>query len=175
VFVSRPIAMFLARFVLVAVALGMLISPFSVASVARGDDDPTPFSTADWPSHDWRSPGFVAAVDGMLTIDADDPTASWVRVDLDAESIDTGLPARDESLRSSDFLAAVEFPVIRFESTDVTPVAAGRLRVDGDLYVRDRVGPLTLTARLDHASARHQGVHAWLGLDAGPLDQRVGG
>ncbi len=58
--------MFLARFVLVAVALGMLISPFSVASVARGDDDPTPFSTADWPSHDWRSPGFVAAVDGML-------------------------------------------------------------------------------------------------------------
>jgi hypothetical protein len=58
--------MFLVRFVLVAVALGIFIAPFGLAPVARGDDDSPPFTTADWPSHDWRSPGFVAAIDGML-------------------------------------------------------------------------------------------------------------
>ncbi|HYU18770.1 MAG TPA: hypothetical protein VEQ11_08740 [Chloroflexota bacterium] len=33
---------------------------------AAGGGDTEPFNPADWPSHDWRSPGFVAVVDGQI-------------------------------------------------------------------------------------------------------------
>ena len=65
---ARPVALFLVRLALVVAVLGSLIAPFG--PVAWGDDDSasstSTFSTDDWPSHDWRSPGFVGAVDGTL-------------------------------------------------------------------------------------------------------------
>ena len=66
---NRPLVRFLLRFVLAALALGVLVGPFQVAF---GDDDPAAtddskaISYQDWPNHDWRSPGFVGVVDGEM-------------------------------------------------------------------------------------------------------------
>ncbi len=66
--VSRPLALFALRLTLVTVAFSLLLAPFKVAF---GDDDAPAddsesIAYADWPEHDWRSPGFVGVVDGVM-------------------------------------------------------------------------------------------------------------
>jgi hypothetical protein len=51
------------RILIVFVALASLATPLDAA--VGGEADP-PFDPADWPSHDWRSPGFVGIVDGQM-------------------------------------------------------------------------------------------------------------
>jgi hypothetical protein len=64
--VSRSTATFAIRLTLAVVAIGLLIAPLQVAFGDDGDDDEQAIAYADWPSHDWRSPGFVGVVDGIL-------------------------------------------------------------------------------------------------------------
>jgi len=92
--------------------------------------------------------GYLAAIGGELVVDAFDPLDSCVRVDLDATSLDTGSAERDELLRGPDFLDVARFPVITFESTDVSEVEPTLYVVWGDLYLKDLVGELPLQTRL---------------------------
>jgi polyisoprenoid-binding protein YceI len=92
--------------------------------------------------------GRFNAIDGELAIDELDPLSSWVRIDLDASSFATGVAERDDVLCGPDFLDAAQFPVIRFESTAVDEIAAGRFVVNGDLYVKNLVSDVELECRL---------------------------
>lgn len=58
-----------------------------------------------------------------------------VSVRIEAASIDTHEPKRDEHLRSADFFDTEQFPAITFESTRVERVSSDRLRVLGDLTI----------------------------------------
>lgn len=89
----------------------------------------------------------IPAESGQLIVNRKDPLASWVRVDLCAGLISTGLAARDEALRGPEVLDCANHPWIRFESTATEVVGEGRWQVDGDLYVQGRIAPLALTAR----------------------------
>jgi hypothetical protein len=64
--VSRPLALFALRFTLAVFALAALIGPFQVAFGDDAENDRKAVSYADWPNHDWRSPGFVGVVDGVM-------------------------------------------------------------------------------------------------------------
>ncbi len=44
---------------------------------------------------------------------------SVVEATIDASSIDTGTPQRDEHLRSADFFDVEKFPELRFRSTRI--------------------------------------------------------
>ena len=81
---------------------------------------------------------------GSLYVDADDPTRSRARVEIQATSIDSRNPDRDAHLRSNDFLAMDEYPTITFESTAITPVDDETFRVDGDLTIRGVTKPVSL-------------------------------
>ena len=48
------------------------------------------------------------------------PGGSRIELTIDAGSVDTGCPARDNHLRSADFFGADEHPLVRFTSTRVT-------------------------------------------------------
>src|SRR5262245_48096693 len=74
---------------------------------------------------------------GAIQLDDTDPAKSWVEVTIDAGSIDTGTAQRDNHLRSADFFAVESFPELRFRSTRVEDAGGGRLRVIGDLTIRD--------------------------------------
>jgi len=76
---------------------------------------------------------FAAAIE-----DGEQQTLRRVTVTVDATSVDTGEPKRDEHLRSADFLDAEHYPQIRFASTSVTAQGGGRYRVAGDLTIRDQ-------------------------------------
>lgn len=63
--------------------------------------------------------GYFKVWSGTLITDEADPAASRVEVEIDAASIDTRDPQRDEHLRSADFLDVAKYPKITFRSTKV--------------------------------------------------------
>ncbi|PZA07584.1 MULTISPECIES: YceI family protein [unclassified Meiothermus] len=65
---------------------------------------------------------------------------------IDAKSIATGDPQRDNHLRSADFLHAEQYPEIRFASTQIEPLGGNRYRIQGNLTIRDVTKPVTLEA-----------------------------
>jgi len=72
-----------------------------------------------------------------LALDTADLSRSAVEVDIEAASIDTGVADRDAHLRSPDFLDAGKHPSLRYRSRRVEVVSPERLRVVGDLTIRD--------------------------------------
>ncbi len=80
---------------------------------------------------------------GSLQLDPVDPTKSHVEVQIDAASIDTKEPKRDEHLRSADFLDAANFPHLTFKSTRVER-DGDDLAVDGELTIHGVTRPVHL-------------------------------
>jgi polyisoprenoid-binding protein YceI len=68
-----------------------------------------------------------------------------LNVVIDASSIDTGVAARDEHLRSADFLDVATYPEIAFKTTAVRSPADGELRLVGDLTIKG----VTKSVKLD--------------------------
>lgn len=77
----------------------------------------------------------------------DNPTLSSVEVEIATASVNTGVGARDDHLRSADFLDVTSHPKLRFTSTSVEP---GRrrnsFRVHGDLELHGCSRPVVLAA-----------------------------
>jgi polyisoprenoid-binding protein YceI len=69
--------------------------------------------------------------------DNTDPASASVEVTIAAASIATGDIEQAAYLRSGDFLDVARYPTISFTSTRVEWMAKGRLRVTGDLTIRD--------------------------------------
>src|SRR3954452_24014636 len=63
--------------------------------------------------------GEFRQVAGRVVIDEVDVTRSTIEVTIDASSIDTHDPKRDEHLRSADFFDTAKYPTLTFKSTRV--------------------------------------------------------
>src|SRR4026208_774575 len=81
--------------------------------------------------------GRFAKYTGKLNLDESDLTRSVVEATIDASSIDTGTPQRDDHLRSPDFFDVEQFPELRFRSTRVEKIDDAHYRVTGELTLRD--------------------------------------
>lgn len=90
--------------------------------------------------------GRFGDVMGTIVFDQERPERSSVRTTVAAASIDTRNEARDEHLRSADFLDAASFPLLTFESTSVTPRGRGGALITGDLTIRGTTRQVTLDA-----------------------------
>ncbi len=80
--------------------------------------------------------GEFGKVSGNVVLDPSDLTKSTVEVIVDATTIDTREPQRDEHLRSADFFDVANHPAITFRSKQITAAGAGRFKVTGDLTIR---------------------------------------
>ncbi|MFG2793974.1 YceI family protein [Streptomyces sp. NPDC048419] len=89
--------------------------------------------------------------EGSAHLDAGAPSRSGARLTIQARSIRTHHQKRDDHLRSGDFLAADDHPVITFESTGVERVADTDFDVTGGLTVRGVTRPVTVRLRLTGA------------------------
>ncbi|HUR81385.1 MAG TPA: YceI family protein [Thermoanaerobaculia bacterium] len=78
------------------------------------------------------------------TLDRADPARSSVEFNIQAASIDTGEPPRDEHLRSPDFFEAAKYPTISFKSSVVTPKGPTQFDVTGDLTMHGVTKRVTL-------------------------------
>jgi polyisoprenoid-binding protein YceI len=101
--------------------------------------------------------GTIAIEDASVDFDEEHPERSSVEVRLSAASVDTGQAARDQHLRSADFLDAETFPFLTFRSTSVKPVGDGEFVLNGDLTIRDVTRPVELEAELGGIVANLQG------------------
>ena len=90
--------------------------------------------------------GRFADVIGTIHFDQEHPERSSVQVTISAGSIDTRNELRDEHLRSGDFLDAANYPVLTFQSTQVTPRGRGSALITGDLTIRGTTRQVTLDA-----------------------------
>jgi len=88
--------------------------------------------------------GHFAEVSSVADIDPDQPEASSVEVTVQASSIRTHNEARDNDLRSSNFLEIDKFPTITFKSTSVVPVGTDQYTLNGDLTIKGTTRPVAL-------------------------------
>jgi polyisoprenoid-binding protein YceI len=86
---------------------------------------------------------------GSAYVDPDHPDTPQVEVTIDAASIDTREPRRDEHLRSPDFLHAAEHPTITFRGRRVEGDITGGFRLVGDLTIRGITREVALKAKFE--------------------------
>jgi polyisoprenoid-binding protein YceI len=80
--------------------------------------------------------GRFDGVDGTIRYDPKDPSASSVEMTVDAKSVNTNNPNRDNDLRSDHFFDTERCPTLTFKSTKVAAKDASHLDVTGDLTMR---------------------------------------
>ncbi len=85
---------------------------------------------------------------GEASVDAKNPGRSFVNFTIQSASVDTGIKARDEHLRTPDFLDVARYPTIVFESSKVEKrgrgyQATGKLTLHG--VTRQISFPFTIT------------------------------
>ena len=88
--------------------------------------------------------GHFAAFSGGARIDGDNPANSELWIDIDASSVQTGVEARDNHLRSADFWDAETNPKITFRSTSVK-VEDDDIVTVGDLTIKGISHPVEIT------------------------------
>lgn len=89
--------------------------------------------------------------EGKLVYDADDVSKSSVEVTLPLSALDSFVPKLDEHLKGADFFDAAKFPNATFKSTQVESTGPNKLRVTGDLTVKDQTKPVVLDVTLNGA------------------------
>ncbi len=90
--------------------------------------------------------GWLRDLSGKIEV-ADPIERSTVDVEIQAESVDTGIKMRDDHLRSADFLDVANYPVIRYRSGNVTPQGDDRWVLNGELTITSisRAVPVSMT------------------------------
>lgn len=89
--------------------------------------------------------GRFAGVEGYILADPSDLTTAQAEVTIDATSVDTREPQRDEHLRSPDFFDAASFPKITFKSREIRRKGQDEYEMTGDLTIRGVTRPVTLS------------------------------
>jgi polyisoprenoid-binding protein YceI len=81
---------------------------------------------------------------GTIQVDRAKPETSSVEFTIQAASIDTNEPKRDEHLKSPDFFDVASHPTISFKSTSVKPAGKDTYEVTGNLTMRGVTKQVTL-------------------------------
>ncbi len=91
-----------------------------------------------------RVRGRFADFEGTIEFDEADPTRSSVDVTIQAASVDTNEPTRDNHLRSADFFGVDEHKTLTFKSTAITRTGSDTFDVAGNLTIHGVTRPVVL-------------------------------
>ena len=94
---------------------------------------------------------------GRIKLDLDRPDNAAVEVEIDADSINTGIGARDTHLRSADFFDVERYPKATFRSTSIES-NGGRFVIAGELTIRGITRSLSLRAKYLGSGINPSGV-----------------
>jgi polyisoprenoid-binding protein YceI len=104
--------------------------------------------------------GVFGEVAGTISLDEENPENSSVEATIDVYSLDTGRQKRDEDLLEREgFLEAERFPQITFQSTQVELSDSDRMKVYGNLTMRDVTREVMLDVRYKDHSVDAAGAH----------------
>jgi polyisoprenoid-binding protein YceI len=88
--------------------------------------------------------GEFTNIGGSALIDPSNPSNSSIEVTIQAASLSTREPQRDEHLRSSDFFDVAKYPTLTFRSRRVEPKGAEFFKLVGDLTIHGVTKEVTL-------------------------------
>jgi polyisoprenoid-binding protein YceI len=91
--------------------------------------------------------GCFKNIEGTMEFDPADPVNSSVEVEINAASLWSGDPDRDDHLRHSDFLDTENYPKITFKGNEVQLMSHHDFKVTGDLTIRGVTHKVTLDVR----------------------------
>jgi polyisoprenoid-binding protein YceI len=80
--------------------------------------------------------GEFTKLSGSALLNPADLAKSKVEVTIEAASINTREPQRDEHLRSADFLDVANYPALTFRSKRIEALGADNFKLTGDLTIR---------------------------------------
>ncbi|WP_058835634.1 YceI family protein [Luteimonas abyssi] len=149
----------------------------SVLAVAAGAAFAAPVTYELDPTHtdviaQWSHFGFsnpiahFGEVDGRIVYDADNVAASSVEVVLPMSGLNSHVQAFDEHLKNDDFFDVANYPQATFKSTSVEAAGEGRLKVTGDLTIKDNTHPVVLDVTLNKVGPHPMTQAPTIGFDA---------
>ena len=98
--------------------------------------------------------------------DAENVSASSVQVTLPLSGLNSFVADFDAHLRSGDFFDAEKYPAATFKSTKVESAGKGKLKVTGNLTIKDITKPVVLDVTLNKAGEQPMAKRAAIGFDA---------
>lgn len=133
------------RMLLAAAALFALAAP-AQAEPRDYRIDPEHFSIVFNAVHIGYAPtwGLFLKGAGSFTFDEETRTLSRLKVEIETGSVFSNNQARDEHLRSPDFLDAKAHPLATFVMSEARPTGERTGKVTGDLTLRGVTKPVTL-------------------------------
>ncbi|MGV8941791.1 MAG: YceI family protein [Lysobacter sp.] len=121
---------------------------------------------AQWSHFGFSNPSMhFGQADGVLVYDADNVAASSVQVTLPLSSTNSFTVKFDQHLRSADFFDAAKFPTATFKSTKVEAAGEGKLKVTGELTIKDITKPVVLDVTLNKVG-ENMAKQPTIGFDA---------
>ena len=105
-------------------------------------------------------------VEGTLVYDAANIGNSSVQVTLPLSGLEAFTPKFNDHLRSADFFDAAKFPNATFKSTRVEAAGEGKLKVSGELTIKDITRPVVLDVTLNKAAIHPMSKAPTIGFDA---------
>ncbi|MFN5691047.1 MAG: YceI family protein [Bacteroidota bacterium] len=104
-----------------------------------------------------RIRGFFANFEGWMDSNAADFSDAFIKVVIDAGSVHTNHPQRDQHLRGDDFFAVDQYPVILFQSSTLIHLTESNYLLNGNLTIRDIREPIQLQVRFLGKSVDQEG------------------
>jgi polyisoprenoid-binding protein YceI len=122
---------------------------------------------AQWSHFGFSNPSaHFGKADGTIVYDAENVSASSVQVTLPLSGLNSFVADFDAHLRSGDFFDAEKFPAATFKSTKVESAGKGKLKVTGNLTIKDVTKPVVLDVTLNKAGEQPMAKRAAIGFDA---------
>lgn len=90
-----------------------------------------------------RIKGSFEEFQANIEFEPDDLTTTVIQASIDASSITTRQPQRDEHLKSEDFFDIEKYPHITFQSIGCTPVSEQQYELTGNLTLHGITKPVT--------------------------------
>ena len=145
-------------FIAVAALFFLVVNPVS-AQVRQWEFDRAHSSIAFNIKHIYSTVrGDFEDYDGSFLFDPENLDGSGFNIEIKVQSVNTKVRKRDNHLRSGDFFAAGQYPLMRFESTRIRHVDGDRFAAEGRLTIKDVTKEIALP-------------FAFLGMRENPFDK----
>jgi len=153
--------------IVLAAALALAAASAFAAPVTYKLDPNHTMVLASWSHFGFSHPAAnFGQADGTLVYDAKNVGASSVQVTLPLAGLNSFVPDFDEHLRSADFFDAAKYPTVTFKSTKVEAAGEGKLKITGNLTIKDQTKPVVLDVTLNKAADHPMAKRAAIGFDA---------
>ena len=81
---------------------------------------------------------------GTLRFDPDRMEVSSITFEVNTKSVNTGIPSRDNHLRSEEFFAVDKYPSMTFQSTGVKQKEGNQYTIEGNLTIKGKTNKVAL-------------------------------